>query len=245
MEKKFKNISYDLAQNIIYEEKDETKNLKYHSLMFLIADLCKSSNVRKRSDIINLICKNIACIRSSTEPSHYSGIAKEITQLIIEEHIFPSRSFQLVNISKFHTLINEIVFFVAMQICDILKKIIISNDDDRDVILFLNNLVLTCQGTINLKKTVIRILNRSITETFTLNDKCLLACYYFIEETILYHHSTREPTKRFEDYFNCRSQEKEKQFLSFWKCFIRRKTEEAFNVMYGYQSFENIILPRP
>ncbi|KAL7631083.1 UNVERIFIED_CONTAM: hypothetical protein RMT77_018624 [Armadillidium vulgare] len=240
MEKMFKNISYDLAQNIIYEEKNEPKNLKYLSLMFLIADLCKFSNVRKRSDIMNLICKNISCIRSSTEPSHYSGIAKEITQLILEEHILPSSSFQSINISKFRTLINETVFFVAMQICDMVKKIIISNDDNKDVILFLNNLVLTCQGTINLKKTVVRILNRSNTENFTLNDKCLLSCYYFIEETVVFHHSERVHTKRFEDYCNCRSQEKEKIFLSFWKWLIGRKTQEAFNIMYGYPTIEDI-----
>ncbi|KAL7643672.1 UNVERIFIED_CONTAM: hypothetical protein RMT77_005655 [Armadillidium vulgare] len=240
MEKKFKNISYDLAQNIIYEERNEPKTLKYHSLMFLITHLCKFSNVRTRTDIMNLILKNIVRIRSSTEPCHYSEIAKEITQLIIEEHIFPSRSFQSVNISKFHTLINETVFFVAMQICDMLKKIFILTDDNRDVLLFLNNLVLTCQGTINLKKTVIRILNRSISTNFTQYDKCLFACYYFIEETILNYHSIRVPTKHFEDYFNCRSQEKEKQFLSYWKWFIGRKTEEAFIAMNGYQKFGNI-----
>ncbi|KAL7637751.1 UNVERIFIED_CONTAM: hypothetical protein RMT77_011360 [Armadillidium vulgare] len=240
MEKKFKNISYDLAQNIISEEKDEPKSLKYHSLMLLIVHICKSFTVWKRSDIMKHICKNISCIRSSTEPSHYFDIAKKITQLITEKHIFPSSSFQSINISKFHTLINETVFFVAMQFCDMLKKIIILTDDDRDVKLFLNNLVLTCQGTINLKKTVIRILKRSITENFTNYDKCLLACYYFIEETILCYHSTRVHTNRFEDYFNCRSQEKENLFLSFWKWFVGRKTKEAFNIMDGNPTFEDI-----
>ncbi|KAL7643670.1 UNVERIFIED_CONTAM: hypothetical protein RMT77_005653 [Armadillidium vulgare] len=127
-----------------------------------------------------------------------------------------------------------------MQICDTLKKIIILTDDNRDVKIFLNNLVLTCQGTINLKKTVIRILNKCISTNFSQKDRCLFACYYFIEETVLNHYSKRVLTKPFEDYFICRSQEREKQFLSFWKWFIGRKTEKAFIAMYSCQKFENI-----
>ncbi|KAL7631081.1 UNVERIFIED_CONTAM: hypothetical protein RMT77_018622 [Armadillidium vulgare] len=241
MEKKFKNISYDLAQNIIKEEKDEPKSLKYHSLMLLITHLCKFSNVRTRSDIMNLILKNIASIKSSTEPSHYFEIAKEIANLITKEYIFPFFSIRSIDVSKFLTFINETVFFVAMQICDLLKKIMISTDNLRDVMQILNNFVLTCQGTINLKKTVIGILHRNFENKYLVSDQCSLACYYFIEDIVVFHHSKRVPTKRFEDYFKSRSNDNSFYiFLVFWKWFIDRNNEEVIKVENGCQAFANI-----
>ncbi|KAL7643669.1 UNVERIFIED_CONTAM: hypothetical protein RMT77_005652 [Armadillidium vulgare] len=240
MEKKFKNMAYDLAQNIIFEEKNETKNLKYLSLMFLIADLCKVSCVRRRSDVRNLICQNIACFKSSTEPSHYSEIAKEITQLITEGHIFPFLSLYSINVKKFYTLINKTCFFVAMQICNMLKKIFISTNDIRDVMLILNNLALTCQGTVNLKKTVTRILDGNIMDKLSVNDHCVLACYYFIEPKVVFHHSKRVRTKRFENYFKSRSKDNSMHiFLAFWIWFIdKNKVIAALN---GCQAFLNVM----
>ncbi|KAL7631084.1 UNVERIFIED_CONTAM: hypothetical protein RMT77_018625 [Armadillidium vulgare] len=240
MERRFKNVSYDLAQNIMYEEKDQPKSLKYYSLIFLIADCLKRNRDVRKSYIMNLFFQNYALIKSSSEPFHNSEIANEMAQQITEFCILPiflSKSFDF---NKHRKFVNETIFFVVVQIWDMIGKNIISTDDIRDAILILNNLEFTCQGTINIRKTVVRILNRSNETDFTQYDKCVLACYYFIEEAVVSSNSKRVPTQRFEKYFNSRSRDKAMNlFFKFWKWFIDKNREDVQKVTKGYQTYIN------
>ncbi|KAL7631082.1 UNVERIFIED_CONTAM: hypothetical protein RMT77_018623 [Armadillidium vulgare] len=239
MDRRFKNISYDLAQNIIYEEKDEPKSLKYYSLIFLIAHTLKKNRDVRKNYIMNLFFQNYTLIKSSTEPFHNSEIANEIAQQITEFCILPLLLKKSID-KKLRPFLKETIFFLVVQICDMIGKNIISTDDIRDVLLIFKNLVLTCQGTINLRKTVIQILNRSNGTDFTQFDKCVLACYYFIEEEVVSSNSKRVPTLCFEHFFNSRSRDKAMNlFLKFWKWFIDKNREDVQKVTNGYQTYIN------
>ncbi|KAL7630410.1 UNVERIFIED_CONTAM: hypothetical protein RMT77_019428 [Armadillidium vulgare] len=69
MDQRFKNISYDLGENILYVEENELKCLKHYSLMSSIVSICRESR------ILDFIFENVECIISSTEPSGYFEIA--------------------------------------------------------------------------------------------------------------------------------------------------------------------------
>ncbi|KAL7631604.1 UNVERIFIED_CONTAM: hypothetical protein RMT77_018092 [Armadillidium vulgare] len=232
MERRFKNISYNLAENIINFEKVELKSLKHYSLMSFIVRICKEKK------IINFITTNAANIMLGTEPSNYFEIGKEITRIITEVFIFPKILFNSCNVNKIRAIINEIVFFVAVQICDMLRKNKASSTYIIDAKFILQNLVLNCEGTINLKKTARRILSRTTTNELTPYYKCKLGCYHFMEEIVLNRYATTLNLKQFrggfESYFN---DETINKFLYFWKWFIRRCNKYLLNDFCDYETF--------
>ncbi|KAL7631029.1 UNVERIFIED_CONTAM: hypothetical protein RMT77_018683 [Armadillidium vulgare] len=237
MDRRFKNISYDLGENLLSVEKNEPKCLKHYSLMSSIVSICREYRILDffEND------ENVSCIISSTEPSGYFEIAKELTRIITEVFIFPKILFNSGNVNKIRAFINENVFFVAVQICDMLRKNNYSNIFIRDAKFFLESLVLNCQGTINLKKTGIRILHKEITFELSNYYRCKLGCYHFIEEILINNFPTLVVSPRFESYFeNKFNGVKTVQFLNFWKWFIRRCNKYLPNDFRDYE-FINIV----
>ncbi|KAL7630027.1 UNVERIFIED_CONTAM: hypothetical protein RMT77_019850 [Armadillidium vulgare] len=236
MDRRFKNIFYNLGENMLFVEKNELKCLKHYSLMSSIVSICRESTIHDffEND------ENVACIISSTEPSGYFEIAKELTRIITEVFIFPKILFNSCNVNKIRSFINENVFFVAVQICDMLRKNNYSNIFIRDAKFLFQSLVLNCQGTINLKKTVIRILSKEITFELSNYYRCKLGCYYFIEEILINNFPSLVVSTRFESYFGNKFNEvKTVQFLYFWKWFIRRCNKYLPNDFFYYYEIIN------
>ncbi|KAL7637750.1 UNVERIFIED_CONTAM: hypothetical protein RMT77_011359 [Armadillidium vulgare] len=179
MSQLFENLEYDLAENKIYTQKIVI-SLKFKALTVLVENFCR------KGVITQCLFNNIEKLRNSREISDYLKIVDDLTKiLLIEMNIFEPRNIYFSILNKFRTYIKESVGFIAMQICDLLKKEKIAKDEWRNVSFLMKNLSVTTEGTINLKKLIHQILTA---EQLDPSHSCQLACYYFMEHEIVQKH---------------------------------------------------------
>ncbi|KAL7629946.1 UNVERIFIED_CONTAM: hypothetical protein RMT77_019935 [Armadillidium vulgare] len=179
MERKFKEIYYDLANNLIHYKENKLETLKRYSLMLL------SVTIFKRSDIVKAICprKNESgkLEKSIENLRRWKFIEWDVESELLE--YLKTKSF---NVKVLQPHVKELNHFVSMQIYDFINKAVIS--EFNNIKYFLQNLHFTNQGTINLRNTVRRILKSPsiLRDTFLQNPKAkfALACNYFLGKDI-------------------------------------------------------------
>ncbi|KAL7645373.1 UNVERIFIED_CONTAM: hypothetical protein RMT77_003759 [Armadillidium vulgare] len=210
MRKLFENLRYDLAKNKIYYE-EEKISLKFEVLTILIELLCR------KGVITEFLYHNIETLRDSEDTSVNYTIAHNLTEILTEMNILEPSNLNFFFLSQFRTYIKETVYFVAMEICDLLKKETVAKDNRMNVSFLLKNLSITRQGTIDLMTTVLRILR---TEQLDPSHSCELACFYFITADILNTHRVMVIYQQ-SSYFEGHAKYKDvKESLNYWRWFI-------------------------
>ncbi|KAL7637749.1 UNVERIFIED_CONTAM: hypothetical protein RMT77_011358 [Armadillidium vulgare] len=229
MRKLFENLRYDLAKNKIYYE-DDKNSLKFEVLTILIELLC-------RKGVINeYIYHNFETLRDNEDNSVNYIIAHNLTEILTEMNILEPSNLNFFFLSQFRTYIKEIVFFVAMEICDLLKKETVAKDSRMNVSLLLKNLSITRQGTVDLMTTVLRILRK---EQLDPSHSCELACFYFIVDDILNNHCVMVINQQ-SSYFEGHAKYKDvKESLNYWRWFF---TYHKDYVKILLQDMETILL---
>ncbi|KAL7630796.1 UNVERIFIED_CONTAM: hypothetical protein RMT77_018989 [Armadillidium vulgare] len=170
MEKRFKNFDYDLSHNLVNYVGEEFVSLFNHSLILSIA------NAYKDPEIIEEIKKTLDSLEDpknltdndvfKIDELQYMTIDKMYESSIIILDLYYS------NRRPDYELMLHLMF---MQILDFFIKGAMRNSIPLD--LYLKNLIFNSQGSINLKKTILRILQGS---TLPLTSKFEVACHYFI-----------------------------------------------------------------
>ncbi|KAL7637709.1 UNVERIFIED_CONTAM: hypothetical protein RMT77_011318 [Armadillidium vulgare] len=207
MSRLFGNLRYDLAENFIYNQEEET--LKFQVLTFFIKRLCR------KEDIINYFYKNIENIRASENTNN--KIANYLTEKFANQINLEARNSNFSFENRFRTFIKESIYFVAAQVCDLLKKETIAKEDWMNVSLLMKNLSITRQGTVNLTKTVLQILT---TEQLKPSHSCELACYYFIADEIINNHCEMVINQQSSYFEGHAKYEAVKDCLNYWRWFI-------------------------
>ncbi|KAL7630201.1 UNVERIFIED_CONTAM: hypothetical protein RMT77_019660 [Armadillidium vulgare] len=210
MRKLFENLRYDLAKNKVYREEGKI-SLKFEVLTILIELLCR------KGVITEYLYYNIETLRDSEDTSVKYIIANNLTEILTEMNILEPSNLNFFLLSRFRTYIKEIVYFIAMEICDLLKKETVAKDSWMNVSLLLKNLSITRQGTLDLMTTVRRILRK---EQLDPSHSCELACFYFIIDDILNTHCEMVIYQR-SSYFEGHAKYKDvKECLNYWRWFI-------------------------
>ncbi|KAL7637710.1 UNVERIFIED_CONTAM: hypothetical protein RMT77_011319 [Armadillidium vulgare] len=218
MSRLFGNLRYDLAENFIYNQEEET--LKFQVLTFFIKRLCR------KEDIINYFFENIENIRASENTNN--KIAVDLTEKFTNQINFEASNSDFSFENRFRTFIKESIYFVAIQVCDLLKKETIAKDDLMNVSLLMNNLSITRQGTVNLMKTVRQILT---TEQLDLSHSCELACYYFIIDEIVNNHCEMVINQQSSYFEGHTKYEAIKDCLNYWRWFILYCGKDNMNIL--------------
>ncbi|KAL7629918.1 UNVERIFIED_CONTAM: hypothetical protein RMT77_019964 [Armadillidium vulgare] len=179
MSQLLQNLRYDLAENKIYTQKIVI-SFKFQVLTVLDEKFCR------KLVITQCLFNNIENLRNTKDMSVYLEIVDDLTKiLLIEMNIFEHRNLYFFFLNKFRTYIKESVGIIALQICDLLKKVKIAKDEWMNVSLLMKNLSVKTEGTINLKKSIHQILT---TEQLDPSHSCQLSCYYFMEHEIVQKH---------------------------------------------------------
>ncbi|KAL7637854.1 UNVERIFIED_CONTAM: hypothetical protein RMT77_011466 [Armadillidium vulgare] len=194
----FKYYEYDLSQNLFYYKYKKLTSLYDHSLILSIAHIFKDP------EIFEAFKKTIVSLevpRCLTDHDYF--VLKELESKTRFKFI-TSCKLKCINIDKLHSY-EEQIHNVLMQILDFFIKGVLLNS--VDVNRYLKNLTFTSQGTINQKKTIIRILQEP---SQLLCSKFEVACYYFIDICLihnLFHSPTTVDEKKYfasfisRDYF--------------------------------------------
>ncbi|KAL7637711.1 UNVERIFIED_CONTAM: hypothetical protein RMT77_011320 [Armadillidium vulgare] len=203
----FGNLRYDLAENFIYNQEEET--LKFQVLTFFFKRLCR------KDDVINYFFENIENIRASENTNN--KIANDLTEKFTNQIIFEASNSDFSFETRFCTFVKESVYFLALQVCDLLKKETIAKDDFMNVSLLMKNLSITRQGTVNLTKTIHQILT---TEQLDPSHSCELACYYFIADEIVNNHCEMVINQKSSYFEGHTKYEAINDCFIYWKWFI-------------------------
>ncbi|KAL7637712.1 UNVERIFIED_CONTAM: hypothetical protein RMT77_011321 [Armadillidium vulgare] len=207
MNRLFGNLRYELAENLICNQKEHS--MKFKILTFLFKHFCR------KEDIINRFYENIINIKASENTNN--KIANDLTKKFIKQIIFVASNSDFSFENRFLTFMKESVYFLALQVCDLLKKETIAKDDWMNVSLLMKNLSITKQGTVNLMKTVHQILT---TEKLDLSHSCELACYYFIADEIVNNHCEMVINQQSSYFEGHAKYEAVKDCLNYWRWFI-------------------------
>ncbi|KAL7637731.1 UNVERIFIED_CONTAM: hypothetical protein RMT77_011340 [Armadillidium vulgare] len=160
MMKNLTSLSYDLAQNFLFGQ--ELKPLKHICISSIVSFIFKSEKT-----VNEIITLNLPDIRKFEVIDEWIVMLKNVEKIALEQ------------MSSKHSryLVRKIVSFTASEIYIFLFK---NRSFDRR--LFLKNFVYTTQGTINIHKTVLKILeNNGPTDAL----KFEIACYYFVGESVI------------------------------------------------------------
>ncbi|KAL7637714.1 UNVERIFIED_CONTAM: hypothetical protein RMT77_011323 [Armadillidium vulgare] len=218
MSRLFGNLTYDLAKNFIYKQEEET--LKFQILTFFFKRLCR------KIDIIIYFFENIENIRASEDT--YIKTAKNLTEKFTNQIILEAKNSNFSFPNQFHTFLKDTIYFVALQVCDLLKKETVAKDDWMNVSLLMKNLFMTRQGTVNLMKTVRQILT---TEQLDPSHSCQLACYYFITDEIVNNHCEMVINQNSSYFEGHAKYEAVKDYLNYWRWFILYCGKEKFKIL--------------
>ncbi|KAL7637722.1 UNVERIFIED_CONTAM: hypothetical protein RMT77_011331 [Armadillidium vulgare] len=178
MKKRFNGITYDMSQNVIIKENKRIGSLKHYSIVLISAHLFKSP------EVIDSICKWIKdykynIIRDATSCDYIDWQSIESTIVL---KLLGNDYIKFNELNKTLPYMEKIIHLVGMQILDFITKDAICIFIEAR--LFLSNLVFTSEGSINLRKTVLRILNKEPLKPLL---KFQLVCFYFSNFEIIYY----------------------------------------------------------
>ncbi|KAL7637733.1 UNVERIFIED_CONTAM: hypothetical protein RMT77_011342 [Armadillidium vulgare] len=214
------SIPYDLAQNFLFGE--ELKSLQHLCVSSIVSFIFKSEEVIK--EIVSLDLRKILEFEAVED--------LDVTIKKVEE-----KALEQISLKHLHNLVREIVLFTASEIYTFLFK---NKFFDRR--LFLKNFVYTTQGTINTYKTVLEILKIGDLNN---NLKFKIACFYFIEESVI-NYLNKLPESSREDLLLCESEDMATYVpISYWYNHLNFLGEERLkNVIKEYYVRETQIANR-
>ncbi|KAL7631077.1 UNVERIFIED_CONTAM: hypothetical protein RMT77_018618 [Armadillidium vulgare] len=177
MVKKFQNISYDLSQNLILSE--GLSRLDHFSLIKYIVHRFKNSCIIQ--EFISL------SIEEYHEENLFFLINVAMNDICYMIHNYFDQRPCLSN-----AYINCIIYFVLLEVFQFMKRAkVYLMKNQRS---FLRHLVLTNQGTVNTRKTVLKYFER---ERLSSVLKFKLAAQFFLEEKVVqFYHELSEEEKR-------------------------------------------------
>ncbi|KAL7637713.1 UNVERIFIED_CONTAM: hypothetical protein RMT77_011322 [Armadillidium vulgare] len=207
MSQSFGNLRYELAENFIYNQKEET--MKFQILTFFFKRLCR------KAVAIDYFYENLENIRASENTN--IKIANDLTEKYTKQIIFVASNSNFSFVNRFRPFLKESIYLLALQVCDLLKKETVAKDNWMNVSLLMKNLSMTRQGTVNLMKTVHQILT---TEQLDPSHSCELACYYFITDEVVNNHYEMVINQKSSYFEGHTKYEALKDCLIYWKWFI-------------------------
>ncbi|KAL7630490.1 UNVERIFIED_CONTAM: hypothetical protein RMT77_019329 [Armadillidium vulgare] len=168
-EPKFKNISYDLSQNFLYY-RGNIVTLYNHSLLVSAVYFLKKNGIFELFEkLIFGADGNLSNLESLRLVEKFvQGIEKKIYEYFLSEYKFSSP-----DRSKIHYVVLQVIFFIRID------KIFYFDEKD----LIIKNLIITSQGTVNIKKTINRMLEKG---DLTPYHKLMIAAQFLVnEETVI------------------------------------------------------------
>ncbi|KAL7637855.1 UNVERIFIED_CONTAM: hypothetical protein RMT77_011467 [Armadillidium vulgare] len=175
MEKQFKNFDYDLSQNLVHYKQKELVSLYDHSLILSIAYIFKDS------EIVEAMEKAIDSLEGYKNFTDNDIIALKELELKTSKKFVALCELQSINKDKLHSHEDQI-HNLLIQILDIFIEGGIHNFIDLNQ--YLKNFTFTSQGTVNLKKTILRILQESTLTATTIFE---VECHFFIENSEIHN----------------------------------------------------------
>ncbi|KAL7637852.1 UNVERIFIED_CONTAM: hypothetical protein RMT77_011464 [Armadillidium vulgare] len=227
MKLKFKYFEYDLSQNLVHFSQKKCTTLYIHSLILSIAYAFKDS------EIIEEIIKTIDSLEDPHNLTNNDIIKiEEIESKVKNTLILNSR--EKLNPELTKPFYEWFIHYVLMQILDFFIKGAMHNSIPLNV--YLENLTFTTQGTINLKKTILRILQRS---PLPLPSKFVVACHYFVDNSFIrkFYHTFKNEKE--EKYFTENSKFITDYSLYYWMWQIHGKRTLVTEASSFYAQSDN------
>ncbi|KAL7634086.1 UNVERIFIED_CONTAM: hypothetical protein RMT77_015414 [Armadillidium vulgare] len=240
MVKIFEHIKYDLSQNLlkyncdlsrnlllnIYSYSESISNTNYEGLFSLFCNevislyyhslILTISHVYKDSEIVEAIKEAIDSLEDPNILTNNDILEmKELESKAMKkfEEYCQSTSIDIDNINYKFQIRN-----VLIQIFDFLMKGVLCNSVHVNI--YLRNLTFTNQGTINMKKTILRILKEPCLSP---TSKFELACYYFIDDSTIrnLYFADKSEEEEEEKYFTSNTKFITDYSLYYWEWQIR------------------------
>ncbi|KAL7637851.1 UNVERIFIED_CONTAM: hypothetical protein RMT77_011463 [Armadillidium vulgare] len=219
MDKKFPYFQYDLSQNLVHYVRKEFVPLHIQSLILTIASIYKDSH------IIEAMKKTIDSLE---DPQNLTN--NDIIKIVKLQSIAKETFVLKLNGKYTRPFVDWFIHYVFMQILDFFIKGAMHNSIPLNV--YLENLTFTSQGTINLKKTILRILQGS---SLPLSSKFAVACHYFVDKYFIRNLYNSDKSEKEEKYFTANPKFITDYSLYYWMWQIHgtRKLVTEANSFYS------------
>ncbi|KAL7637850.1 UNVERIFIED_CONTAM: hypothetical protein RMT77_011462 [Armadillidium vulgare] len=208
MDYKFKYFDYDLSQNLAYYKKKGLMSLYDNSLLLSIV------RIYKNSEIIKAMNKTICSLKDPRNLTDNDIIKiQEFESEMREKFVLYCR---LKFDNKGTSFTKWLIHYIFMQILDFFIKGVMHNSIPLNM--YLKNLTFTSQGTINLKQTILRILQEPF---LPLSSKFEAACHYFEDSCIIQYFYLTHKSKMLEKIFSSNPKLITDYSLIYWMWRIR------------------------